>query len=261
MTGTDTAVQNRLVALGFVVTVVDDNVVDVFMAEASNVVFISNTCNPASGIANLATSRATIVLSHAGLYDEFGLTQVGDNGMVPGQTTIDIIDPGHPLAAGLSGTVTVLTNPNAIGWGVPENAALVGTLMGVPSRGLDHGSLAHRSTSTPEEMDGGEAEPAQEIRDEHHALSRLRSGDDLPLGRGAALHRLGDVPRALQVFDFGRRRPRGHPLVAGTFAHHCWGVEAEVKRGVGALKFRARSKGEERDVELYPFPLSGFIGL
>jgi hypothetical protein len=133
MTGTDTAVQNRLVALGFVVTVVDDNVVDVFMAEASNVVFISNTCNPASGIANLATSRATIVLSHAGLYDEFGLTQVGDNGMVPGQTTIDIIDPSHPLAAGLSGTVTVLTNPNAIGWGVPENAALVGTLMGVPS--------------------------------------------------------------------------------------------------------------------------------
>lgn len=132
MNSVDTAVQNRLIALGFAVTVIDDNVVDIPTAEDSNVVFISNTCDPSTAVSGLGPARATIVVSHAGLYDELGLTQPGDNGTVSGQTTIDIIDPAHPLAAGLSGTVTVLTAANQMGWGVPDNAALVGTITGVP---------------------------------------------------------------------------------------------------------------------------------
>jgi hypothetical protein len=40
-------------------------------------------------------------------------------------STIKITDPTHPLAAGLSGTVTISTVPGELGWGVPGPKAIV----------------------------------------------------------------------------------------------------------------------------------------
>lgn len=46
-----------------------------------------------------------------------------------GQTQVRIITPTHPLAANLSGTVTVVTTSGTMDWGVPNaNAAKVATL-------------------------------------------------------------------------------------------------------------------------------------
>jgi hypothetical protein len=60
-----------------------------------------------------------------GLPDSFAL------GVKEDETDIDIVDPTHPLAAGLSGTVTVYNAPKSITWGtVAESATVVATLPG-----------------------------------------------------------------------------------------------------------------------------------
>ena len=49
-----------------------------------------------------------------------GEVEVGHFGSIPGETDIVIVDPSHPLAAGLSGRVTVYTIPAEINWAVSE---------------------------------------------------------------------------------------------------------------------------------------------
>lgn len=49
-----------------------------------------------------------------------GEVNVGHFGAINGETDIVIVDPSHPLAAGLSGRVTVYTIPAEINWAVNE---------------------------------------------------------------------------------------------------------------------------------------------
>ncbi len=49
-----------------------------------------------------------------------GEVEVGHFGSIPDETDIVIVDPSHPLAAGLSGRVTVYTIPAEINWAVSE---------------------------------------------------------------------------------------------------------------------------------------------
>ena len=49
-----------------------------------------------------------------------GEVEVGHFGAIDGETDIVIVDPSHPLAAGLSGRVTVYTIPAEINWAVNE---------------------------------------------------------------------------------------------------------------------------------------------
>src|SRR5688500_3064103 len=51
---------------------------------------------------------------------------------------VDILQSGHPLAAGLSGTVQVTTSPQTMSWGVsdvnPTNAIVVAQVAGDPTK-------------------------------------------------------------------------------------------------------------------------------
>jgi hypothetical protein len=49
-----------------------------------------------------------------------GEVEIGHFGAIDGETDIVIVDPSHPLAAGLSGRVTVYTIPAEINWAVNE---------------------------------------------------------------------------------------------------------------------------------------------
>ena len=49
-----------------------------------------------------------------------GEVEVGHFGSIPDETDIVIVDPSHPLAAGLSGRVTVYTIPAEINWAANE---------------------------------------------------------------------------------------------------------------------------------------------
>lgn len=59
-------------------------------------------------------------LIHDGEAGNFFLSDRGGNEDAENLTQIDIVDPSHPLAAGLSGTVTVYDPPNAQQYGLGE---------------------------------------------------------------------------------------------------------------------------------------------
>jgi hypothetical protein len=83
----------------------------------------------------------------------------------------------------------------------------------------------------PEERMKRETEPAQEVRDEHHTLPRIRGGDDLPWGGSTALYVLRDVPRASLLCDLRCLDLGGHPLATNGLAFHY--REEEVKEQMG----------------------------
>ncbi len=96
-----------------------------------------------SEVGNKITSVATpIINSEAFLQDEFGLTATAPSGDPGGpadfaygakdqQTSLEIVAAGHPLAAGLTGTVRVYREPKQINWGkVAPSAEVIATLSG-----------------------------------------------------------------------------------------------------------------------------------
>ena len=70
-------------------------------------------------------------------FDDLGMTgptQDTDFGLVAGDS-IDIVDPVHPLAAGLTGTLAAVTQVSDIGWGNPSrNAVRIATVPGRPNQ-------------------------------------------------------------------------------------------------------------------------------
>jgi hypothetical protein len=74
------------------------------------------------------------------LLDDLGMTGAVpgvDFATVPNQTRVEIRNPAHPLAAGLSGTVPVVTLPSRMSWGrAPSDATLIATLPSEPDRAV-----------------------------------------------------------------------------------------------------------------------------
>jgi hypothetical protein len=72
------------------------------------------------------------------LFDDLGMTaaqEETDLGGAGGTSQVGILDEGHPLAAGLSGLVTVVSAPSNLSWGNPRpGAARVASIPGLPSR-------------------------------------------------------------------------------------------------------------------------------
>lgn len=135
LNSTDTAVQQRLTALSFTVVLADDNTVVVGDTLNQELVFISDSVNEGALGATLCDARAPVIVAKAALYDEMNLTAAGNNGSEVNQTSIDIIDPAQPMAAGLAGTVPLLTGSNNIGWAVTQpGAQQVASITGDPGR-------------------------------------------------------------------------------------------------------------------------------
>lgn len=128
----DALVEVRFISQGYVVTMISDENVTAADANGKLLVYVSATTD--SGILN-TTMRdvlTPVMVCESNLYGDMGFTgpnQGTDYGTTPSnQNSVEIIDPGHPMAAGLSGTVQVYTGSNQIRWGNPNgNAALVAT--------------------------------------------------------------------------------------------------------------------------------------
>ena len=126
--------QNRLIALSFTVILADDDTVVVADTLNRELVYISDSVNEGALGATLCDARAPVIGAKAALYDEMNMPS-GGNGYEANQPDIDIIDPSHPMAAGLSGTVSLLTGSNNMGWGVTQpGAQQVASIAGDPSR-------------------------------------------------------------------------------------------------------------------------------
>lgn len=77
-----------------------------------------------------------VVTGEGGLFSNMGMTGSTnkDLGTVSRQTQVTISNPAHPLAAGLSGNVTV-TASGTLTWGKPgAAAATVGIVVGDPTK-------------------------------------------------------------------------------------------------------------------------------
>jgi hypothetical protein len=141
----DKVVRARLEGQGHTVTLAADSMGAgplLQAASAAELVLVSESVSSANLQGKLKPVTAPILSYEAFIQDEMGLTPPGPPGD-PGlpadfalgvklmDTKIDIVDPTHPLAAGLSGTVAVYKEPREVTWGkVAPTAETVATLAG-----------------------------------------------------------------------------------------------------------------------------------
>lgn len=150
----DNAVRTRLQNLGYTVTVkvagsTTNTSVKATDADGKTLVVISSTVVPANVINKLRNIPVPVINWEFDILDDMGMT-----GLVSGtdfgtssttQTQLNIADPTHPLAAGLSGTQTVVTTATNFTWGKPNtNAARIAALTNDATRfaifGYDSGT-------------------------------------------------------------------------------------------------------------------------
>jgi hypothetical protein len=144
----DSAAKVRLEGLGYSVAVISGSAATSASANGKAVVLVSSTVASTDVNTKFRSSSVPVVVWENALFDDFGMTGLvngTDFGTLAAQTSVSILVPTHPLAAGLSGTVPVSTTSGPITWGVPNaNAAKVASVAGGSARptvfGYDHGS-------------------------------------------------------------------------------------------------------------------------
>lgn len=134
----DAAVSTRLQNLGFTVTVkvagsTNNTSVKATDADGKTLVVISSTVVPANVTNKLRNIPVPVINWEFDILDDMGMTGLvsgTDFGTSPTtQTQLNISDPAHQMAAGLSGTQTVVTTATTFTWGKPNtNAARVAAL-------------------------------------------------------------------------------------------------------------------------------------
>jgi hypothetical protein len=122
----DGPLYQRLVELGFTITVVHKTESGPEDVADNCVIIVSDTGS--SGDVNTKFLDATVgvVLLEPGLYDDMRLVAVeSDLWWGDGYHDIVIVDPDHPLAAGLDGTVAIYEPGGRGSWGIPVASAQV----------------------------------------------------------------------------------------------------------------------------------------
>lgn len=134
----DAAVRDRLTATGFTPLVRTAAAVATAEAAGKAVVLLSSTSTSSQVNTKFRTVVTPVLNWESALMDDLGMTGTVSGtqfGTMTGQTQVAIVNAAHPLAAGLSGTVSVTTSAANITWGVPNaNAATVARPVGQPGR-------------------------------------------------------------------------------------------------------------------------------
>ena len=143
LNSSESALKTRLENLGFTVTVKaagsnNNSAVKTTDADGKAAVVISSTVTPANVAAKFRHVPLPVVLWEADLLDDQGMTGTSsgvDFGTTTNQTQLTIIDPAHPIAAGLTGTTSVVSTASSFTWGKPNaNAAKIASLTGDATR-------------------------------------------------------------------------------------------------------------------------------
>lgn len=138
----DATLQTRLEGLGFTVAVRTAAALAAGDATGKTVVVVTPLSSPLSVGATLREVTVPVLAAEPLLFDALGMTgaQIGtDYGSTAG-TQISITDGEHVMAAGLSGSVTVVSASSALGWGIPSGeAAFVASPAGDGSRAVIFG--------------------------------------------------------------------------------------------------------------------------
>ena len=126
----DGLIRARLQGLGYTVTVVGDAASTTADAAGKQLVAISSTSFASNIGSKFRTTTVPVVTWEHALWDDLGMTAAAGT-QVGGQTSLAIVTPGSPLAAGLSGTVAISTAADTLPQGSPNgNATIVARLPG-----------------------------------------------------------------------------------------------------------------------------------
>ncbi len=128
----ETAVQTHLVNDGWTVTLADDDTTVAADANGKAAVLISQAVAGAAVGNEFAATATPVMVWKPGIYDDMGLVATSsDYGTTSTQTQVDIADPNHPIATGLTGTVSVYSSAKKTTWGQPaQDADIIATTPG-----------------------------------------------------------------------------------------------------------------------------------
>ena len=133
----DGVVRDSAIALGIPVVVKTASATSAADASGKSVVLISSTVSPANIGAKFRDVPVGVVVWEAAVFDDMGMTgnrSSVDLGTISSQTSLNVVAPGHPLAAGLSGLIAVTSNSNMLSWGRPSGNSVIATLAGSPAK-------------------------------------------------------------------------------------------------------------------------------
>ena len=165
----DVAVRGRIEKLGVRVEVKDAATARESDAAGRRLVALSSTALaeelfdvPAELRTRFRSAKVPLLVWEPRLYHDLGMTGGGVHGTdwaaAREHRRLTVVDPTHPLSAGLSGGVEVTTVPERISWGRVGPAALrVATLEGEP----DKTAIFAYEKGAP--MDGGFAAPGRRV--------------------------------------------------------------------------------------------------
>ena len=117
----------RLEALGYEVTIRDDNDSRSSDADGQDLILISETVVSSRVGRKFTDVAVPVITAEAYLFDDLGLTgrrTRTDFGIDRRQIDLTLT-AAHPLAGGLSGEVTIYTRPEEVSWGRPGESAIV----------------------------------------------------------------------------------------------------------------------------------------
>ena len=111
--GADDELKAYMEGLGHTVTYFDDDEDEATTeaaAAAADLVFISESVGSGGIREEITEVEVPMIVTEMWAWDEMGLTHGGGADELVVTTKIEIVNPGHPLAAGLSGSVALLTD-------------------------------------------------------------------------------------------------------------------------------------------------------
>ena len=152
----DAIVKSRLEARGYKVQALEATNATSASANGQDIVLISATISADDVGDKFQTSSVPVLTWEQALEGPLQMTPDSGSahGATPGFTQITIVNPNHPLAAGLNGTVTVYAATTTLSWGVPSGSAIrVGAMPDDPAHfalyGYERGALMFNGFPAP----------------------------------------------------------------------------------------------------------------
>lgn len=156
LTSADAAVRNRLQGLGLAVQVKSASAATTADATGKALVVVSSTVTSSSVGTKFRDVTVPVLTWESELYDDMRLTPAaaGNFGTRSSQRNLTITSPGHPMAAGLTGTVVATSSTRNFTWGRPGAAAVrIASLATSPAEpaifGYDAGSALATGQPAP----------------------------------------------------------------------------------------------------------------
>jgi hypothetical protein len=132
LTAADSVLKTRLENLGFVVTVKAATASTTEDATNKTLVLVSPSCAATDVTTKFRDVSVPVIVANGALFRDMGMigSPTGTHfGTSARQTQISIVSPLHPMAAGLTGMVTVATTKTTFTWAAPHSTAkIVATL-------------------------------------------------------------------------------------------------------------------------------------